>query len=450
MDDNSCIDVGGTSYVLCEGVLLQCLADGTPGPAVGHIDTADGGVTIDPDLAAGEWVGELLTATLPRAAAPAAVPVEVADAIHRGGAAEWRGALDATAVAQCRAAVEQLEAEGSLSRSHHGQDSTTRGDRIAFVRLDGDAADAADADSNDDADDEDGERCPPALRRGFDLLESVGSQLEAALGCGRLLVPRLGMVAVYDQGRSGYVRHLDNERIHPASGAGAAATAADGEGMDADSTEPRVLEEAAALEAAAGASEWRNFRVLTAICYLNAPDWDEDDGGRLRCYAGHAAADAAAESGAAEGEAAEDAPVRLEVVPRGGTVAVFPSCVVPHEVTPARRPRYAITLWFVSPSLLRGTPEERAAAAVAAAAAAAAAEAATASAAAAAAVVAARRSSKRPRDADGLSVRPNHKRQRAPPSAPPNTPTAPAPNTSRLAAWEAESQGGGGFSFGFD
>ena len=173
--------------------------------------------------------------------------------------------------------------------------------------------------------------------------------------------------------------------------------------------------------------QWRNFRVLTAILYLNAHDWSAEDGGMLRCYAP---------------DAPPSAPCSLEVVPKGGTVAVFPSCTVAHEVFPARRPRYAITLWFVSGALLGGTPEERAAAA-----------------AATLADAAARRKRACAADADAKVER---KRQRPLPStpsptpsslAPPNTSHKAPPNTAHLAAaWEAaarcESQGGA-FSFGF-
>ena len=57
------LTIGETLYTKFHGnILLQNLADGTPGPAVGIVDTS-GSVTLDEELAAGEWVGELLTAT---------------------------------------------------------------------------------------------------------------------------------------------------------------------------------------------------------------------------------------------------------------------------------------------------------------------------------------------------------------------------------------------------
>lgn len=373
------LELGGSRYVVREdsdgarggsGSLQRLLADGTPGPTVGRID-ADGCVTLDEAAWAGEWVGELLTATLPRAhrlvdmdvpdgaeaadALPRArrhgaasasfrtlptVPTAVREAVERGGAAEWRGCLEDDLLALCRAEVRRLDAEGLIGRENHAQQATTRGDRVAYLDLsrcgsdscngtafahkgrpreDGireDAEHDAEEEEGDggggalaclDADEEEHEACPPSLRCVFDLLEQLGTQLQGALGCGTLLTPRLGMVAVYD-GKQGYVRHLDNER-HRTTGQ---------------------------------ASGYRNFRVLTAIAYLNEPGWSEADGGQLRCYAPRGGSAIPSDEG-----------VSLEVLPRGGSVVVFPSCSVPHEVLPSRKPRLAATLWFVSSSLLQ-------------------------------------------------------------------------------------------------
>lgn len=105
-----------------------------------------------------------------------------------------------------------------------------------------------------------------------------------------------------------------------------------------------------------------NFRVLTAIAYLNDDDWTVADGGALRCYAAPSTAPTSPSgstlaSASASARAGGPSPCVLEVVPRGGTVVVFPSCDVPHEVLPSRRPRIAATLWFVSGTLLQpGAP----------------------------------------------------------------------------------------------
>ena len=74
-------------------------------------------------------------------------------------------------------------------------------------------------------------------------------------------------------------------------------------------------------------SSWFNYRVLTVILYLNEEDWSPDDGGELQYKVG------------------ED---KFKVIPSGGTVVVFDSRKVLHEVLPTTRNRYAMTLWLVS------------------------------------------------------------------------------------------------------
>jgi SM-20-related protein len=66
-------------------------------------------------------------------------------------------------------------------------------------------------------------------------------------------------------------------------------------------------------------------RVVTAVLYLNER-WTEDDGGHLRLYlegGGH-----------------------TDVLPAGGTLALFQSERFAHEVLPARRERLSLTGWF--------------------------------------------------------------------------------------------------------
>lgn len=69
-------------------------------------------------------------------------------------------------------------------------------------------------------------------------------------------------------------------------------------------------------------------RVLSLVAYLN-PEWGADDGGELVLYLG-------------EGDDA----VCETVVPGLGTLVVFLSEEVPHEVLPAKRDRYSIAGWF--------------------------------------------------------------------------------------------------------
>lgn len=65
-------------------------------------------------------------------------------------------------------------------------------------------------------------------------------------------------------------------------------------------------------------------RVLSSVLYLN-PGWHADDGGALRLHL-------------------PDGPV--DVAPTGGTLAVFLSADIEHEVLPARRERLSIAGWF--------------------------------------------------------------------------------------------------------
>jgi SM-20-related protein len=68
--------------------------------------------------------------------------------------------------------------------------------------------------------------------------------------------------------------------------------------------------------------------VVSVVLYLNL-DWGEADGGRLRLYL----------------ERAGEPPFE-DVVPEGGTLAVFLSERFAHEVLPAARERLSLTGWF--------------------------------------------------------------------------------------------------------
>jgi SM-20-related protein len=69
-------------------------------------------------------------------------------------------------------------------------------------------------------------------------------------------------------------------------------------------------------------------RVVSCIAYLNNA-WRAEDGGALRAYASM--------------EAREPS---HEVLPEGGTLVVFLSDRVPHEVLPTARQRLSLTGWF--------------------------------------------------------------------------------------------------------
>lgn len=65
-------------------------------------------------------------------------------------------------------------------------------------------------------------------------------------------------------------------------------------------------------------------RVLSLVVYLNE-DWADEAGGQLRLHL-------------------PEGPV--DIAPRLGTVAVFLSAEVDHEVLPATMPRYSVAAWF--------------------------------------------------------------------------------------------------------
>jgi SM-20-related protein len=71
-------------------------------------------------------------------------------------------------------------------------------------------------------------------------------------------------------------------------------------------------------------------RIISCSLYLN-PNWDEADGGALRLY---------------EGEHS------IDVYPHAGTLAIFRSDAIYHEVLPATRERFSLTGWFKRRSLL--------------------------------------------------------------------------------------------------
>jgi SM-20-related protein len=66
-------------------------------------------------------------------------------------------------------------------------------------------------------------------------------------------------------------------------------------------------------------------RVVSFVLYLNA-DWRPPDGGALRCHPAGGAS--------------------YDVLPRAGTLVMFLSAELEHEVLPARRDRIAVTGWL--------------------------------------------------------------------------------------------------------
>ena len=81
-------------------------------------------------------------------------------------------------------------------------------------------------------------------------------------------------------------------------------------------------------------------RLLSLVCYLN-DEWNDEDGGALRIHLPSSVAGAA-------GLQPEKQTPFVDVYPRLGTIAVFRSDRVLHEVRPPKRSRYAVTVWLVA------------------------------------------------------------------------------------------------------
>jgi SM-20-related protein len=77
-------------------------------------------------------------------------------------------------------------------------------------------------------------------------------------------------------------------------------------------------------------------RVVSCVAYLNE-GWRAEDGGTLRVYARGSAAESATDAARAGFS---------DVQPAAGTLVVFGSAEVEHEVMPARRERMSIAGWF--------------------------------------------------------------------------------------------------------
>lgn len=81
-------------------------------------------------------------------------------------------------------------------------------------------------------------------------------------------------------------------------------------------------------------------RSVTAILYLNSLDWNADpdkDGGALKCYLNAEHDD---DIGVTSTEV-------LHINPAGGTLVLFDSRYLLHEVSPSNKNRIALTLWIL-------------------------------------------------------------------------------------------------------
>lgn len=279
------------------------------GPIVG-VRGKDGSLSVDIEGYAGSYSQELLTAypVQRKDTESLQLPPYINQDLKNDGIAHWEDAVPPDLCEQLLQAILRLNQEDatdegseqpqfSLCRSNHGQDSKIRTDEVAFLDMKTSLIDQASCREGN-------EHLMQKVQYGFDLLVHLASQVDVAsdevLGpdISTLLRPQLGMVSAYRR-KSFYQWHLDNERC-------------DG--------------------------NWRNFRVLTMILYLNK-DWKPTDGGQLEYMCVTNTTTKPAKTAFVE--------------PKMGTVVVFDARTIRHRVKSSHRDRYALTQWFVSPDLLK-------------------------------------------------------------------------------------------------
>jgi hypothetical protein len=226
--------------------------------------------------------------------------------------------LSAAELKDARTSVQRLVAEGRMLGA--GDDmATIRHDSTCFIRATDGTSAAATTEQRGRAE------LGGGLLRCIALLRGATTRLEA-LGYSRSTnhrVPLQCQLALYaGDGHASYVAHRD---------------AAD----EDDFFQVGLL---AWLKAA----DYRQ-RSITAILYLNEADWDSSpsqDGGRLTCYEGAHPQDI-------QGSTATN--VRY-VNPAGGTLVLFDSRYLLHEVAPSHRGRMALTLWILGD---KAVPKEK-------------------------------------------------------------------------------------------
>ena len=85
----------------------------------------------------------------------------------------------------------------------------------------------------------------------------------------------------------------------------------------------------------------RRRRGVSFICYLNERGWAPTDGGALRVYLRDHI------KSTEEGVSLPDqSPAHFDIMPEGGTLVLFDSKRVWHEVMPTKRERACLVGWF--------------------------------------------------------------------------------------------------------
>lgn len=229
----------------------------------------------------------------------------VVDSLNSNGYVVVRNILSEKAIADAQSGTRKVRDQGRMKASTN--DKSTRQDNICWVRAsDGFESSSAHKDCG---------RLNDGLLYCIELLRGVAGQLEK-LDYTRsinLRVPKQCQLACYDSdGKARYKAHRDasvNDSIFDMG-----------------------------LLGWLKSSDYRE-RQVTAILYLNDSDWDcdpDNDGGALHCYLN-------AQDSDYIGNTASEV---LKINPAGGTLVLFDSRYLLHEVKSAHRTRYAITLWI--------------------------------------------------------------------------------------------------------
>ena len=218
--------------------------------------------------------------------------------LERGSIVILRNVLPPAILLAARAEAASLGLRGLLSPDNHGNAADVRQDRICWVRED-DSVPHCDGMTH----------CIKTLR-GLPFLLARHGYARAH----SFVVPRQCQLACYSPASgAGYTRHLDRCTLG-------------------------VLD--MGLLGWCRARDYRH-RTVTAILYLNDPEWE--GGGSLRCFG-----TAAAGTGAAATTADGGAEAFHDVAPAGGTLVLFDASLVEHQVLPSRgaADRFALTCWI--------------------------------------------------------------------------------------------------------
>lgn len=220
--------------------------------------------------------------------------------LEAGNLVVIRNVLPTGVLCAARADAAGLVRAGALSADNHGNAGDVRQDRICWVRDDAAAPALGDGLSH----------CVRLLRGLPFLLERHGYG-----GAHSFAVPRQCQLACYSpEGSAGYVRHLDRCALS-------------------------ILD--MGLLNWVRASDYRG-RAVTAILYLNDPEWAS--GGALRCFDAppHPSQQMPGGHGVGGGGSASF----RDVSPAGGTLVLFDASRVEHQVLPSSADRYALTCWI--------------------------------------------------------------------------------------------------------